>query len=120
VDNVDRSVSFYQSRFGFDLIDKVVEDDKTSWAEVGLGACRLMMQARDAMLAEIPALQSSLNGGSSVLVLRLGSGARVRSIYEVMASTERVAMHLRETEYGSVEFAIFDPDGYVVLCAGGQ
>lgn len=118
VKNVDQSIRFYQDVLGFRLVGKAPETGPASWAEVESGPAKVMFQAKEDMFKEMPVLAKRSVGGTMIIVLRMDSKEGVQGVWEKLKTSSSVAMPFRETEYGTVEFAIQDPDGYVVLLAG--
>lgn len=118
VDDLPRSIEFYTDELGFDLLAKAPEEGKPTWAELGTGSIRLMMQEREETINEMPKLSNTPRGGIMIFVLRLAQIEQVREIAERYSGDERVVLPIRETDYGTVEFALTDPDGYVILFSG--
>ena len=89
------------------------DSDDPEWAQVGFGDVSVMFQGRDSLAADVPALAEVDIGGSLTLYVDVED---VEGLHERVVDREgaSVAQALRETEYGRREFAVEDPDGYVL------
>jgi uncharacterized glyoxalase superfamily protein PhnB len=120
VKDVRVSVDFYTKNLGCELVDLVADRSEVpAWAEIALGASRLMFERADLLNAELPSVSKDLGRSSLALVLRTESKAAAAALLERLKelswSIETGPTH---TEYGSLEFSVLDPDRYVVLVAG--
>jgi uncharacterized glyoxalase superfamily protein PhnB len=118
VNDVGLSARFYSETFGFQMTARAPESGKITWAELTTGAQSIMLQSKGDMLLEMPSLSSRMVGGTMVLVLRIGSGEVIRELYANISRKHEVVLPIRQTDYGTVEFAICDPDGYIILASG--
>ncbi len=115
VEDVERTLRFYKEKLGFDIVAQAPENGKPSWAEMVNGSARLMVQGKEETLIEMPLLSSYSIGGTTLLVLRIDGQNVVRNLWSQQTDWGHVILPLRETEYGTVEFVIADPDGYVLI-----
>ena len=115
VEDVERTLRFYKEKLGFDIVAQAPENGKPSWAEMVNGSARLMVQGKEETLIEMPLLSSYSIGGTTLLVLRIDGQNVVRNLWSQQTDWGHVILPLRETEYGTVEFGIADPDGYVLI-----
>lgn len=118
VHDVERSIRFYTEAFGFEVTARFPESGVPTWAELVNGSTHIMVQGRPEMLQEMPGLAARTVGGTALLVFRVSSVQAVRKLYPMLEAKAKVIMPLRETDYGTVEFAVSDPDEYVLLVAG--
>jgi uncharacterized glyoxalase superfamily protein PhnB len=118
VESVENSIRFYEEVLQFRLVARAPEMGVPSWAEVENGSARIMFQAKSDMFAEMPVLATRPIGGTMIIVLRMDSKEGVRTAWQKLQSSMVNVLPLRETDYGTAEFAVQDPDGYVVLIAG--
>ncbi|MFN7932208.1 MAG: VOC family protein [Bryobacteraceae bacterium] len=117
VEDVSRSIDFYCSRLGFTEAARAPEDGVPVWAEVKNQDARIMFQRRAEMFLEIPSLAGTTLGGAAVIVLQVSVDDARRFAASASGGLE-VVLPVRETEYGTVEIGVKDPDGYVVLISG--
>lgn len=116
----ERTIEFYTVHLGFEVTARVPDIGKTNWAELSNENVRLMIQAHSDVLQEMPSLHGREIGGTAILVLKLGRRQLVRDTYERVRKVTTMLMQLRDTEYDTTEFAIADPDGYIILLSGDE
>lgn len=117
VSDVDRSIAFYRDVLGFTVEAVAPESGKPMWAELAVANFRIMLQARSEMLLEMPFLSGRGNQSTTLFVLRCSSST-VRQFAEQNRKAVEACVPLRNTDYGTTEAGILDPDGHVVLLAG--
>ena len=120
VQDVENSIRFYSDGLGFQVLAKAPEVGSPTWAELVNNSIHLMLQARKDAVAEIPEISSRTIGGTILLVFRTDSKDTVENTWNSYSGKGNVVLPLRKTEYGTVEFAITDPDGYILLFAGSD
>src|SRR5579859_762374 len=118
VENVERSIDFYKNMLDFEVITQVLEEGTPIWAELANESVRLMVQSRYETQTEKLAISVSTIGGTMLLVFRFESYNTVHNLWARLARWEHVVFPLRETDYGTIEFSVTDPDGYVLIFAG--
>lgn len=113
VENVAATVYWYRSRLDADELARMPPDsDDPEWAQIALGEASLMVQARESIEADVPALAGREIGGSFTLYVDVDD---VTALHDELGSAgETVVQELRETDYDRREFAILDPNGYVL------
>jgi lactoylglutathione lyase len=118
VADVARSVAFYE-RLGFERIEVEPADGSFSWAELAFRGSRLMLQEIGGLAGHLPGIARKPAPPSHAIVLRVGSADDADALYRSLAGLGLEAQtSLRRTHYGTTEFSIVDPDGYVLLIAG--
>jgi uncharacterized glyoxalase superfamily protein PhnB len=116
--DVASSIAFYE-RLGFETIEVEPADGSFSWAELSFHGSRLMLQEIGGLADHLPGIVRKVTKPSHAIVLRVGSIGDAEALYRrldelgVDGQTD-----LRRTDYGTTEFSIVDPDGYVLLIAG--
>ena len=118
VKDVSKTIEFYEKNLGFAVSLKVPEDGEPVWAELKNGELRFMVQKWEDTIVEMPKLSDRHSGGITIFVFRLSTTLEVRKIAETFTDGYDVLLPLRVTEYGTVEFGISDPDGYLVIFSG--
>ncbi len=86
--------------------------DDPEWGQVEFGDVQLMFQDRNSLEADVPALAGADIGGSLTLYVDTDDALAVHE--RALAEGATVVQELRETEYGRREFAVEDPNGYVL------
>jgi len=114
VSNVERSVAFYCDTLGFTLTQKVPDQSPLVFATVQSGDVEIFLNAPEPAIAEYPAFKSKPIGGTLTLFMEVEG---IASLHEALAGRVTVVMPLERKWYGVTEFAIVDPDGYVITFA---
>jgi uncharacterized glyoxalase superfamily protein PhnB len=114
VSNVEQSVAFYRDVLGFTLAQTVPEEPPLVFAIVKSGAVEVFLNAPEPALAEYPAFKSRPIGGTLTLFMEVDG---IKSVYESLQGRVTTVMPLEHKWYGVTEFAITDPDGYVITFA---
>lgn len=117
VEDVTRSINFYTSILGFELEMQAPDTGTPTWAQITKGSVRFMFQAWRETKHEMPSLAKRPKGGITIFVFKLGDKNQVKEIANNLAN-QNVVLPIRETDYGSIEFGISDPDGYVIIFSG--
>ena len=116
--NVADSIAFYQ-KLGFEAIELEPDSEPFSWAELSFHGSRLMLQEIGGLAGHLPGIARKPAKPSHAIVLRVGSAGDAENLYRRLDELGVSAQTgLRRTEYGTTEFSIADPDGYVLLIAG--
>ena len=116
--DVASSIAFYE-RLGFATIELEPANGSFSWAELSFHGSRLMLQEIGGLAGHLPGIGRRLGKPSHAIVLRVGSIGDAEALYRRM---DELGVELRSglhrTDYGTTEFSIVDPDGYILLIAG--
>lgn len=111
VDDVNRTVDFYQRVLGFEVQASVPETGSFDWAMLARDGVTLMFQSRASLGGEIPSLAANPIGGSLTFYTEVTG---VRALYEQLRSTVEIVQDLHETFYGTLEFSFRDTNGYII------
>jgi len=111
VEDVAATVSWYEDGLGAETIGTLPEDaDDPIWAQVEIGDVWIMFQGRASLEEELPSIAGTPIGGSFTLSVDVDD---LDASAESVADVPRV-LEVRTTDYGRREFAIEDPNGYVL------
>ncbi len=78
-----------------------------------------MLQEIGGLAGHLPGIARKLTAPSHAIVLRVGSAGDAEALHRRLGELGVAAQTgLRRTGYGTTEFSIVDPDGYVLLIAG--
>ncbi len=78
-----------------------------------------MLQEIGGLADHLPGIARKLTGPSHAIVVRVGSADDAEALYRRLDELGVESQtSLRRTHYGTTEFSIVDPDGYVLLMAG--
>jgi catechol 2,3-dioxygenase-like lactoylglutathione lyase family enzyme len=116
VSNVERSVAFYCDVLGFALTQKVPDQSPLVFAAVQSGDVEVFLNAPEPAIAEYPAFKSRPIRGTLTLFMEVEG---ISELHGALAGRVSVVMPLERKWYGVTEFAITDPDGYVITFAEG-
>ncbi|MFI5243001.1 MAG: VOC family protein [Gemmatimonadales bacterium] len=111
VDSVEPCISFWVSRFGFDVTNQVPgPDGKLVFASVTLGAIEIMYQSRASVIADGAIAAAELAGHSVTLFIEVTS---IDAVERAVAGAP-VVKPRHETFYGSTEIYVKEPGGNAV------
>ena len=113
VADMSRSITFYCTYLGSTVV-QATPAAAPDWAMLKAGEVVLMLQAASQLRAEYPVLATCPPGGALTFYLHV---ADVHAAYAALAGHAPVAKALHRTDYGAWEFAILDPDGFVLTLA---
>jgi uncharacterized glyoxalase superfamily protein PhnB len=84
------------------------------FASLDCGPVEVFLNAQAAAVAEYPAFKGRPIGGTLTLFIQVTG---IRAIRDALAGQVTVVMPLEKKWYGVTEFAISDPDGYLITFA---
>lgn len=122
VEDVDRTLDFYERVLGFGLVMGVPEgsqeivttrNDHTplAFAIVRQGGAELMFQSRSSLASESPAPAGRDVVGNVSLYIEVNS---VKALYRSLGNKVTIHKDLHTTFYGTDEFYVRDCNGYVL------
>ncbi|HBY21549.1 MAG: hypothetical protein A2Y24_06075 [Clostridiales bacterium GWE2_32_10] len=117
VKSVQRSIEFYKSELGFTVDEIAPNENSPKWARLSNNNFNIMLQEYDEAKAEIPLLGNKITS-TVLIVIRIELKNDVKELYENIKSKLEIAIEMRETDYGTIEFGLKDPDGYILLISG--
>ncbi len=123
VADVNKTAEFYQQVFGFQVIEKVpdmAEPDSGKWQFVilHLGGVTIMLQSQRTLIEDVPSFANQPVGGTMTLYIDVED---VRGLFEkVKPHITLLKEGLYETFYGTIEFTMIDPNGYILTFAQGN
>jgi lactoylglutathione lyase len=114
VANVERSLAFYVDTLGFARGMTVPDASPFVFAAVTSGDVEIFLNDAATAVKEYPAFAGKPLGATGTLYIELEG---VDALHERIKSTVKVTMPLITQFYGMREFAVLDPDGYVITFA---
>ena len=113
VSDVNESIKYYQDTLGFELLNKVENGGKYTWALIGLDkGIEIMLIAKSSIVDEVINYKEKIEGDDIVILIEL---IGVKEHYEKWKKIAKIEKELVATNYGSIEFAIRDLNGYVLM-----
>src|SRR2546428_14006110 len=114
VSDVARSVAFYRDVLGFRVEATVPEAAPYVFASVQSGTVEVFLNAPEAAYQEYPAFKDRPIGGTLTLFIDIDG---ITAWHAALKNRVKVVMPLEHKWYGVTEFAIVDPDGYLITFA---
>ena len=114
VASVERSLAFYADILGFERGMTVPDRSPFVFASVTSGPVELFFNDAAAAIKEYPTFAGRPIGATGTLYIETKD---VDALHEQLQSKTKVVMPLVTQFYGVREFAIEDPDGYVITFA---
>ena len=125
VEDVNACADFYLNTLGFELLVAVPLNGTESLSEIppdrAVGFAMLkrddvvvMLQSRASLEEDLPELAQTKIGSSISLYIKITA---LEDLYEAVRDKAKVVVTPRETFYGMREFAIEDPNGYLLIFA---
>ena len=114
VDDVERSLRFYVDVLGFARGMTVPEAPPFAFGSVVSGSVEIFFNERDTATKEYPAFAGKPIGATGTMFIEMED---VGSLHERLEGRLTIVMPLVTQWYGLKEFAIADPDGYLITFA---
>jgi lactoylglutathione lyase len=114
VADVERSLAFYADTLGFERGMTVPDASPFVFASVSSGPVEVFFNDAAAAVKEYPAFSGKPIGATGTLFIEVDG---VDALHDRLKSAVKVVMPLVTQFYGMREFAIEDPDGYVITFA---
>jgi uncharacterized glyoxalase superfamily protein PhnB len=114
VASVERSLEFYTNTLGFERGMTVPDASPFVFAAVTSGPVEIFFNDAAAAVKEYPAFSGRPIGVTGTLYIEVEG---VNALHDQLKSTVKIVMPIVTQFYGMREFAIEDPDGYVITFA---
>ena len=114
VANVERSLAFYVDTLGFTRGLTVPDASPFVFASVTSGAVEIFFNDAAAATKEYPAFANRPIGATATLFMEMEG---VDALHDQLKGSVKIVMPLVTQFYGMREFAIEDPDGYIITFA---
>lgn len=117
VSDVDRSVAFYRDVLGFTVGMQVPDASPLVFAGMQSGDVEIFLNAAEAAYAEYPAFKARPIGGTLTQFIHVTG---IVQMHAELKDKVTIVMPLEKKWYGVTEFAITDPDGYIITFAEAE
>ena len=114
VANVERSLAFYVDTLGFARGMTVPDASPFVFASVTSGDVEIFLNDAATAVNEYPAFAGKPLGATATMFIEVEG---VDALHDRIQSSATIAMALETKFYGMREFAIVDPDGYLITFA---
>ncbi len=113
VNDINKTIDFYKKYFGFELID--VDGNPITWCKMKKDNCYIMFEKYREVYNEIPNFPEK-TFSSNLIKFKLNSKDEVENLYKKIKKDQIATfMELKNTDYGSLEFGILDPDKNMII-----
>ena len=128
VEDVNRTVEFYQDVLGFEFVMGVIEelqeilpayqpDRPLDYAMMKCGNVEMMFQAKRSLTRALPVLSDRAIGGTLTIYIELMGLDGISELYDRVKENVTVLKDLHTSFYGMQEFYIEDCNGYILTFA---
>jgi uncharacterized glyoxalase superfamily protein PhnB len=120
VSDITRSSEFYRDVLGFSVVATVPEQGPLVFVWLQRDDVSVFLNSAASAAEDLPAVAARPIGGTATLFVTLDAEDvehGVDGLFETVEKRSRVVMPLKDQFYGMREFAIEDPDGYVLIFA---
>ena len=114
VDDVNKTVQFYEDVLDYILGMNFPEDGQWDWALMKRDGVELMLQSKKTMVKELPPLKEKTVGATISLYVTVDD---VKAYYKTIKDKVTIVQDLHPTEYGTEEFSFQDCNGYILVYA---
>ncbi len=113
VNDINKTIDFYKKYFGFELID--VDGNPITWCKMKKDNCYIMFEKYSEVYKEITNFPEK-TFSSNLIKFKLNSKDEVENLYKKIKKDQIATfMELKNTDYGSLEFGILDPDKNMII-----
>jgi len=115
VTSVKESIAFYE-KLGFKAEQVIPDAENPFWASIASGAVEIMLQEKNNGTQEFAVLAGKELGATLTLFMETEN---LEENYKVVKENNyKIVNDMHETFYGTHEFAVQDPDGYICVLGG--
>jgi len=114
VSSVEKSLAFYTEALGFSRGMTVPERSPFVFASVTSGPVEIFLNDRSTVTKESPQMAGLSFGGGNTMFVEV---EEIDALYDRVKPATNVVMPIVTQWYGMREFAVTDPDGYVITFA---
>ena len=109
VDNIKKSIEFYQKILGFTPFVQVPEHDPF-FVIIKNNSIQIMLYQRQKFAEEIQRFKDLKLGGSIVIYLEVDE---IKKVFKEIKNHVKMIQQMHDTDYGTSEFSFEDFNGYV-------
>ena len=118
VDNIKSMIYYYEHYFDFVLDFTDVENENFTWAQMSNGTCVIMFQEIESTKNEITEINKRITG-TDLLMFKFDSTEDVKKLYDRFDTIkDTIYMEFHNTDYGTCEFGVKDPEGRYIIVSG--
>ena len=120
VGDIERSTAFYRDVLGFSIVTTVPDAAPFVFVWLQRDGVNVFLNAQHGLNDDVPGLSARPIGGTNTLFFTLEADTAdtgVDALFRQIEGSAKVVMPLTTQFYGLREFAVEDPDGYVIFFA---
>lgn len=120
VADLDCSTAFYRDVLGFTIVTTVPDRAPFVFVWLKRDGVSVFLNAAAGVERDMPDLAKRAIGGTATLFVTIEASSAAEGVDAMMnaiGSRAKVVMPLKDQFYGMREFAVEDPDGYVIVFA---
>ena len=114
-DDITRAVAFYRDVLGFSVSRTVPDGPPFVFVWLERDGVNVFLNDATSVHNEMPGVSSLVVGQSGVAMFIMVQ--QIAALWEQVRDKATVIMPLKDQWYGMTEFAVVDPDGYVITFA---
>ena len=115
VSDVSGSLKFYEQVLGLARQMTVPEQEPFVFAGVGSGSVEIFLNQKETVVAEYAAFAGKPLGGTFTMYIEVDNVEELHR--RVQQHKVKIVMSMEKKFYGMQEFAVADPDGYLITFA---
>jgi uncharacterized glyoxalase superfamily protein PhnB len=115
VADMTKSIAFYRDVLGFEQTMTVPEEAPFVFVGLQRGDVEIFLNDAATAQRDFPPLAGRALGGTNTIYVKLEGG--LEAYHEQVRARTPLAMPFTRQPYGMTEFAVTDPDGYVIFFA---
>ena len=116
VTDVSKSIKFYEENLGFSTV--ATDGNPITWAELENGKMTIMFNSYDDVKSSISGYPTKTNS-SNLIMFEYDNSDEIKHIYSnLKAKNLEFFTDYTETDYGKIEFGIYDLDKNMILFSG--
>lgn len=113
VESVDKSIEFYSKYFGFEVEE--TDGNPITWVRMRKDTCFIMFENYAVVCKEFDNYPVKVNT-SNLVKFKYDNREELVNLYNKLVNDKaEIFMELKETEYGSYEFGVIDPDRNMII-----
>lgn len=111
VSNMQKSIKFYQENLEFKIELTEEETEPYTWVQMSNGKTKIMLEDYASVCREINKFPNKANSTNLIKFKYNNTNREIKDFYSKLKEKNiKIFMELKETDYGTTEFGILDPD----------
>ncbi len=113
VNDVNNSIKFYKDFLGFEIVETT--GNPINWARLKRNSAEIMIESYKSAINEFKNFPQKAKA-SNLIKFKYDDIADVKDIYKnIINSNVKIFKDLKQTNYGTTEFAILDIDDNIII-----